>query len=100
MSALAFAAVFAALPVPVYVALLRQVVATHARELAAKEGVFRALRRHLAAREEGGPAAPAPEPDRAGLELLLAAWMLEPELEEDWAEDFLALLDAEMRDCG
>ena len=37
---------------------------------------------------------------RAGLELLLAAWMLEPELEEDWAEDFLALLDAEMRDCG
>ena len=26
-----------------------------------------------------------------GLELLLAAWMLEPELEEDWAEDLVVV---------
>jgi len=92
--------VFSALPMPAYQALLAKVVAGYVGELEVKRGVHATLEEVYRSETRPPGGAEGAEDPAGEWEMHLAAWMLEPCLDETRLQDFCTLVDEELKAAG
>mmetsp|Transcript_23095 Transcript_23095/g.58025 ORF Transcript_23095/g.58025 Transcript_23095/m.58025 type:complete len:224 (-) Transcript_23095:306-977(-) len=94
------AAVFHSLPLSTYGALFDEIAAMHSAELGVKRQIIGAVAEEAGEQKQRGQAGGKPQPLellRTTLNVYVATWLLEPEIEDERLEEIRAIVMEEMR---